>query len=333
MMTSQLSALTLDWSPDWAAIFGTPRPLIVEIGFGRGVFLAHLARTHPDHNIIGFEISNRSLEAAERLIVHERLSNVRVVHSTGETALAHLLTPASVQHFHINFPDPWFKTRHRHRRLMRRDIVDAIVSRLAAGGMLYLATDIQEYAEMSSQLLMNTPGLTNTLHAPFVYEMPGRVITKYEATAIREGRACHYFAYQRNARSAPFIPVIEELPMAHLVFSSPLSLDDMFAAFKSAVMGQHSDDNLHIHLMAAYRGTDDAILVETSISEPTINQHIALQILGRWRAGHEGEYTIQVSPLGHPRMTDGVHRAVALLGERVLALHPDAHKLHDKLRG
>ncbi len=327
-----LSALNLDWQPDWSAIFGADRRLIVEIGFGRGTFLAHLARTFPDHNVVGVEVANRSLESAERMIAYERLENIRVVHSTGETALAHLLAPASVAQFHVNFPDPWFKTSHSHRRIMQRDTLDAIVSRLMPNGWFYLATDILEYAEMTAALLAATPGLTNQLDAPFVHEISGRVVTKYEATARMEGRNCHYFAYRRNTQPAPLIPVIKELEMPHLVFSTPLTLDDMFAAFKHTVEGAISEHETYIHLVAAFRGTDDALLVETSITEPTIQQHIALNVVGRWRSGHPGEYTVQVSTIGHPRMTAGVHRAVRLLGERLIALHPDARKLHDKLK-
>ncbi|MEZ4667121.1 MAG: hypothetical protein R3E39_04245 [Anaerolineae bacterium] len=63
-----------------------------------------------------------------------------------------------------------------------------------------MATDIVEYAEMSAELLAQTPGLDNLLQSSWVNEMPGRVVTKYEGHALREGRHCYYyFAYRRNA--------------------------------------------------------------------------------------------------------------------------------------
>jgi tRNA (guanine-N7-)-methyltransferase len=71
----------------------------------------HLSATHPDASIIGLEISNRCMEMAERMIKREDLPNVRVIHSTAETALHHLFEPQTLREVHINFPDPWFKTR------------------------------------------------------------------------------------------------------------------------------------------------------------------------------------------------------------------------------
>ena len=46
----------------------------------------------------------------------------------------------------IWFPDPWPKQRQQHRRLVRPDVVDALVDRLRAGGRLHLATDDADYS-------------------------------------------------------------------------------------------------------------------------------------------------------------------------------------------
>src|SRR5690606_2264157 len=145
------------------------------------------------------------LNKVERWIERESISNARVIHATAQTALAHLFTPASLDQIHINFPDPWFKSRHEHRRLMQRDTLDALVNRLKPGGLLYLATDIVEYAEMSAELLAQTPGLDNLHETPWVHQIPGRVMTKYERKAVAAGRPCHYFAYRRNQQPTPVI--------------------------------------------------------------------------------------------------------------------------------
>jgi len=328
---TRLSSLTLEWSPDWTAIFGVERPIILEIGFGRGVFLAHLAKTHPDHHVIGVEISNRCLDTTERLITREKLDNARVIYSTALTALAHLFQPGSLSQVHVNFPDPWFKSRQSHRRLMRREVMDWIVSRMRPDATFHLATDIQEYAEMSAELLAETPHLENLLPDAWAREMPGRVITKYEATAIREGRTPFYFLRRRNTLPALDLPVKEELAMSHVVFHSPLTLEAIYAVYADRVQGQHQAGELHINLMDVFLG-QNALLIETAISEPTIDQRLALLILPRWHSDEPGGYTIQVSALGHPRITDGVHEAVRVLAERVIALHPEARLLHHKLK-
>jgi tRNA (guanine-N7-)-methyltransferase len=330
----KLSSLTLPWAVDWTALFGRRAPLILEIGFGYGAFLVHLAHTNPDANIIGIEIANRCLNAAENAILREKLTNVQTIYSTAETALNHLFEPETISQIHINFPDPWFKRSHTHRRLMQRDTLDAMVSRLTPDGKLYLATDIREYAEMSDELLASTSSLTNSLASTWVYEMPERgVVTKYEATARREGRPCHYFAYHRNGVPAPSVPVIKDLEMPHIVFESPLSLDEMLEKFRANRVADYNiGKGTHISFMDAYRGRNN-LLIEVFVKEPTIDQHFAM-IVGKRES--EGEYTLKLSTLGHPRPTAGIHRAVGILGDWLLSLHPEAkvlkNKVHDYTR-
>lgn len=326
----KLNSQMLPAPADWSALFGSERgdrdsrdsrPLIVEIGFGQGTFLLHLARCYPDANLIGLEISNRSLIKTEAKIERAGLTNIRLVHSTAETALHHLFVPASIWQLHVNFPDPWFKKDHSHRRLMQRDTLDAIVSRLAPGGEFYLATDILAYAEMAHELLAATPGLDNQLASAWVDELPGRVVTKYEAAARREGRACCYFAYRRNHLPAPDVPVIEDKPMPHVVFASPLSLDDMAARFEPLRQGENG---INVNISHAYVGRE-AVLFETHVAEPTISQHVALVIVAREHPDTPGasEFTLQLSTIGQPRPTAGVHLAVRSLTDWFLRLHPE----------
>lgn len=321
----KLNAHTLPWPTDWPALFGRDAPLILEIGFGRAHFLLHLARTFPDHNIVGLEISNRCLVVAESKIEREKLDNVRVVHATAETALLHLFTPASLAQVHVNFPDPWFKSRHEGRRLMQRDTLDAMVSRLQPDGLFYLATDIIAYAEMSAALLAETPALDNLLPAPWANTMPGRVTTKYEATAEREGRDRYYFAYRRNHLPAPAVPQILELDMPHLVFTSPVDLDTVQSRFEP--WEEQFDDGAIVRFFDIYRGRH-SLLFEAFVKEETIEQRIAIIL----RQRQSGDFTVLISPLGHPRATLGVHQAVSALGRWLLAQHPDTQLVDSHLR-
>jgi tRNA (guanine-N7-)-methyltransferase len=322
----QHSALTLPWSTDWTQIFGNTRPLIVEIGFGTGTFLQFLAKKYPEHNLIGLEISNQCLAKAEKMIQREGFTHVRVVHARAETALHHLFEPGSVEQFYINFPDPWFKTSHHRRRLMQHDTVDALVSRLATGGALYLATDILDYAELAADLLEHTPQLDNQLSTRWGNKLPGRITTKYEAKAQREGRPCYYFAYQRNSTPAPNIPVLKELTMPHVVLYTPLSIDDMRSKFQP--FDAH-DGDIVIGFNEVYRGRN-ALLFEIYAHEPTIDQHTAL-LLTPHMNNAVGEFTLQMTTLGHTRATAGIHLATRALSEWLVSLSSDARILNQKI--
>lgn len=324
MPHTHLSILNLPWGLNWADVFQRDAPLILEIGFGYGHFLAYLSQTRSDANIIGIEVDHHCLDKVERLIARQQMTNVRVVHAFAESALRHLFAPSSLSEVHINFPDPWFKNRHAGRRLMQRETLDWIVDRMQVGARLYLATDIADYAEMSAALLESTPALTNTLPNRWTHVRSHPVVTKYERRAIDEGRPCYYFVYQRNATPTPNYPIEKELPMPHLVIEMPLSLDEI--AEKIAPI-HWDDETLHIHFLSQYRNAK-AILFEVFIHEPSLEQHIGIMLIQRENTNH---FTVKLSAIGSPRATKGVHRAVGLVGEALLRLAPHAQVVQDKI--
>jgi len=177
---------------------GAPRPLVLEIGFGRGEFLIDLATNDPGSDFLGVEISGKRVLKLARRIARTELANVRLVHGKAERIVTDLLPEASLAHCWINFPDPWPKKRHHRRRLVDPRFVERITARLAPGGELHLATDHVEYAEVMDAALAAEPRLENEF-APdrFHRDVPGRKPTAYELAWRAEGRECHFFAYRR----------------------------------------------------------------------------------------------------------------------------------------
>ncbi len=331
VQSRKLSTLTLPWPTDWEAEFGTVgenRPLIVEIGFGYGQMLFHLAEQFPNTNIIGVEVAVRPLETVERRVIRKGLDNVRVLYGHAETFLHHLIGPASVQQIHVNFPDPWFKSGHAHKRVMKRLTMNAVASRLVPGGMFYLATDIDDYAEMSHELLADTPALHNQFTTPWADSIDNRVTTKYEAKALREGRTNKYFAYQRTDAPAPDVPLIREVAMPNIVFKTQTPLSPLTEGFTKVSESFH-DEDIHISIINIYR-SENALLFETYVKEPTVDQHVGFLLVPRGDGSHE--HTLKLASFGHPRPTEGMHRAAAVI-DRVIQRHaPDYEAVHRKIR-
>ena len=326
-MLSKLNYLIVDWPLKQKSLFPRVQPLIVEIGFGNGDFLIHLAKTRPEQNIIGFEISSQSMGRAESKIEKLGLENVRPIHARAETALAHLLAPESVLEFHINYPDPWFKKKHRRRRLIRRETVDLLASRLVLGGRLLLATDIIEYAEMAQSTLSETRGLSNRFETPWANDIEGRFRTKYEIKGYREGRLGHFFSYQRNKLPVSNPAVIGELEMPHLFLHSPLSAAKIAGRFEAT---RRHFDGVHIAILHAYADPKrDVAVFEVVVEEPTIEQHTMIMLSPREAAG---DYIVKMTSLGHARPTYGMHRAVQAVGEYIQSLHEDARITESNLR-
>jgi len=326
-MVQKLNYLTVDWSLDYDNLFPSEQPIIVEIGFGTADYLIHLAETYPDHNVLGFEISSQSMDKAERKVEKQKLTNVRPIHSTGETALAHLLEPESVSQFHINYPDPWFKKKHHGRRLIKRETVDMLTSRLVSGGTLMLATDIRAYADMAHEILSETAGLTNTFDTPWVDDLEGRFRTKYELKGYREGRKGHFFTYRRNDTPVHHPPVIKDLEMPHLFLQSPLDSSEIVDRFEQS---RTESNGVHVALLGAYvNPSRDTAVFEIVVEEHTIEQHAVLTLSPR---DEEQSYIVQMSTIGHARPTYGMHRAVQILGEWIVSLHDEAQITAMKLR-
>ena len=189
----------------WEAIFAPdlapPLHLVVEIGFGRGEFLRHLAEQAPDVAHVGVELSSKRVLKMARRIAKTDERNIRLVCATGEQVLRELLEEASVERFWINFPDPWPKKRHHHRRLLQPPLIRQLARRLKPGGELQVATDHEDYAEAIDMALRAEPLLENAL-APraFAREVPGRMHTAYEEMWREEGRGLHFWTYRRPGR-------------------------------------------------------------------------------------------------------------------------------------
>ncbi|MCY4145596.1 MAG: tRNA (guanosine(46)-N7)-methyltransferase TrmB [Chloroflexi bacterium] len=314
-MLSKLNILTIDWPLRQDRLFPRSQPLIVEIGFGNGDYLLHLATARPDCNILGLEISGQSMAKAEAKIEKLGLTNARPIHCRAESALWHLLRPQSVREFHINYPDPWFKKRHGRRRLIQRGTVELLTSRLEAGGLLLLATDIRAYAEMAHAILSSAPGLQNEYAAAWRHEVAGRFRTKYEEKGYREGRRGHFFRYRRDGSPVPHPPLIEELAMPHVSLRSPLNIPEIVDRFAPQKL---SIDGAHIAILHAWLGKErDVALFEVVVEEPSISQHSMIRLAPRAGAG---EYIVKLTTIGHARSTLGMHRAVAAVGDWVAGL-------------
>jgi tRNA (guanine-N7-)-methyltransferase len=192
--------LAKGWAPLFAPDLTAPLRMVLEIGFGRGEFLIDLAQRAPEVAHVGVEISRKRVLKQARRLAKSEIANVRLVHGTGEQALADLLGPASLEAVWINFSDPWPKKRHHRRRLVQAPLVAAVANRLVQGGVLHVATDDVPYAEHIDVVLAAELQLENAFApARWLADVPGRMPTAYELEWRAEGRSLHFFAYQRNA--------------------------------------------------------------------------------------------------------------------------------------
>ena len=151
---------------DWSVFEHTPdqdsSPLkILEIGFGMGESTAHIAQTRSRDLFLGIEVHDPGVGALLKKIGELQLRNLRLIQHDAVEVLEHMIAEESLDGVHIFFPDPWHKKRHHKRRLIQKDFLTLLVSRLKTGGYIHLATDWQHYAEQMLLVLNQHPDLKN----------------------------------------------------------------------------------------------------------------------------------------------------------------------------
>ncbi|MCH7815831.1 MAG: tRNA (guanosine(46)-N7)-methyltransferase TrmB [Proteobacteria bacterium] len=197
LTVSQRRAIDLYWQRyviDYAAeplqldsVFSTNTKLIVEIGFGMGDSLLHMARQDPASNFIGIDVHRPGVGKLLQGIAAHELGNLKIICHDAKEVMQHCFCAQSIDRLLILFPDPWPKKRHHKRRLVQSDFIALITKKLKAGAEVHLATDWQAYAEQMMEVMEATDELTNQMGSAQYWQEPHRPQTKFERRGMRLG--------------------------------------------------------------------------------------------------------------------------------------------------
>ena len=182
---------------DIDGLFGG-RPLWVEIGFGGGEHLVHMAKTYPDVGIIGCEPFINGVAMLLGKIREAGVTNL-VVHPGDARDLFDVIPEGTVQKALLNYPDPWPKKRHHRRRFVTQDHLEPLHRIMAEGAEFRVATDIEDYVRQTLQEVPKA-GFEWTAQNPEDWREPWSdwVSTRYEQKALRGGRTPHYLTFIRR---------------------------------------------------------------------------------------------------------------------------------------
>ncbi len=195
---------------DLAGVFGREAPVLFEIGFGNGEFLADLAARRPECNILGAELAVFAVRQGAYRLHQAGAKHAKLVIGDVRPFLRLALAPGALGVIHVNYPDPWPKSRHANRRLLRPEILREMARALTPEdpgrpvGRLEIATDHADYArEIAAALPL--AGFRATHDAPWLAQRADFYETKYERKWRAEGKPLHYFIHE-PARAAAASP-------------------------------------------------------------------------------------------------------------------------------
>lgn len=183
---------------DLAALFGRAAPLTLEIGFGNGESLIHMAEAAPELNFLGIEVHRPGVGHLLYELQRRYIDNVRVWRHDAVDILASQLPDHSLDRVLLFFPDPWPKRKHHKRRLIRDEFVTLLAQKLKPGGLLHLATDWDHYARHMLKILEDSPLFHNLAGDGQYAERPAwRPETRFEARGRRLGHQVRDMLFQR----------------------------------------------------------------------------------------------------------------------------------------
>ena len=175
------------------ALFGRSGPLEIEVGSGKGLFLSAAAAADAQCDWIGVEILAKYARFCAARLVTKKLDNARILHGDAQQFFRDWLTAGSLRAVHVYFPDPWWKARHKKRRVMNESFLRDVERVLVPGGHLHFWTDVEEYFLSSLALIAAHTGLAGP---QAVVEKPAESDLDYRTHFERRTRLANEQVYR-----------------------------------------------------------------------------------------------------------------------------------------
>ncbi len=197
-------------------LFDAPnQPIHLDIGCARGLCLLELSALKPNWNHLGVEIRRPLVLAAQRDRDRLERHNLHYLFCNANISLEGWLAALPEDQLRlvsIQFPDPWFKRRHRKRRVMQPSLLRAIARALTPGRELFLQSDVLEVIEPMVALteLSECFERPNEDTRPWRADNPLPVPTERERYVQEQGLLAYRVLYRRNNRAVPELKALEE---------------------------------------------------------------------------------------------------------------------------
>ena len=173
---------------DLAAIFGRDARRVLDIGFGDGEALVTNALNNPGVDYVGIEVHEPGIGHLLLLLEQSGARNVRIIARDAADVVPQLFADSTFDVVDLFFPDPWPKKRHHKRRLVQPRFVAELARILKRGGFVHVATDWDDYARHTREVLAESVELVSIeiddlCHNPLALRPP----TKFERRGRRLG--------------------------------------------------------------------------------------------------------------------------------------------------
>lgn len=187
----------------WNSYFGNANPIHIEIGMGKGKFVAEMSKLYPEINYIGIEMYSsvlyRAVKKIERIAPDMNLGLICMDARDLNTVFAE----KEIERIYLNFSDPWPKDRHAKRRITHRDFLAAYSNILVEGGLIEFKTDNKDlfHFSIAEQEAAGWKAIkvSHDLHNE-IEMMQGNIMTEYEEKFSAQGNPIFKYVISRKER-------------------------------------------------------------------------------------------------------------------------------------
>lgn len=180
-------------------ILSTEKPIILELGCGKGDYTFNLAQRYPDKFFAGFDKKGERIwNGATRCNEHNLLNTAFI---RGDINLIDQLFPEkSVQELWITFPGPFPKDKHEKHRLTSPNFIQKYQKILQPNHTIHLKTDDLPLFEYTQEIINQDSNLTTTIIQYDIHNSPYSnpdldIETDFERKWISKGKTINYLAF------------------------------------------------------------------------------------------------------------------------------------------
>lgn len=182
---NEIFFITEDDFEDFKLLNEDPFKLNLEIGFGDGKYLFEQALNNPKQSFIGIEVFESGLANTYKKIEKFNITNLKLIQGDVAQIFSKNKSKNLFDLITIFFPDPWPKSKHKKRRLLKKNFFLILQSLLKTEGKIIIKTDWQDYAE---EIIETLKDLKFNFDQESVNVDSKELITKYEEIALKEKR-------------------------------------------------------------------------------------------------------------------------------------------------
>ena len=176
-----------DYKGRWRELFKNDNPIHIEIGCGKGSFVAGMAKMYPDINFIAIEKVEDVIVMAMEKAAAAELENV-IFADIDAQVLADIFEKGEISRIYLNFSDPWKKNKQAKRRLTHKNFLDKYKQVHNEGDYILFKTDNRKLFEFSlNSFCMENFKLENITFDLHNSGFEGNVVTEYERRFVDEG--------------------------------------------------------------------------------------------------------------------------------------------------